>query len=270
MLPQDAQILESRAVALSWGEGRSFSVEVYGQAAQGAGEKAPVQAVELHTLFAIERGDARWGVDLYASAPTFHELSALVAVLQHMLDTSVLAGVSQAPSPAAPDRPEGWPVYRDETYGFALSYPPGWTVQEVPVDGPGTPDDWPIVETLLVLPAEWAAQLERKGPPDPTRPPVVAPLHVEVCVGPLAQYRRAYAEPGQSEAIEINGLSVSVERDVMSDQITLERYVFTHPQDGELRVVLSDMLTGFQERVQGNEAVAERIPLILETFEFAD
>jgi hypothetical protein len=270
MLPQSAQILESREVTLSWGEGRSFTVEVYGPAAQGAGEKAPVQAFELHTLFEIERDDARRGVDLYASAPTFDELNVLVAVLQHMLDTSVLTEEMQAPPAVASDRPEGWPVYQDETYDFSFSYPPDWSVQEVLVDGPGTPDDWPIVQTLLVLPSEWAAQLEHKGPPDPTRPPVVAPLHVEVCLGPQAQYQRAYAEPDQRETLEINGFAVNVERDVLSEQITLKRYVFTHPQDSELRVVLSDMLTGFKERVQGNEAVAEWMPLIVGTFEFVD
>jgi hypothetical protein len=37
-----------------------------------------------------------------------------------------------------------------------------------------------------------------------------------------------------------------------------------------LRVVLSDMLTGFGQREQGNETVAEVIPQILATFEFAE
>jgi hypothetical protein len=66
----------------------------------------------------------------------------------------------------------------------------------------------------------------------------------------------------------VNGIAVRVEREVLSDQITQIRYVFPSPADGELRVVLSDMLTGFSERVEGNEAVAELIPLIVATFEF--
>jgi hypothetical protein len=244
---------------------------------------ATIQRGEWHVAVALGQGDAPAQLD----ATSMYEVRAwrkgqpqksVVLAFdlagpptpQQMLDTSLLAEEIRTPSPVSPDRPEGWQVYQDETYDFALSYPPDWTIQEVLVDGPGTPDDWPIVKTLLVLPAEWAAQLEQKGPPDPTRPPVVAPLHIEVCVGPQAQYQRAYAEPDRRETLEINGFAVNVERDVLSDQITLERYVFTHPQDSELRVVLSDMLTGFKERVQGNEAVAEWMPLIVGTFEFVD
>jgi hypothetical protein len=270
MLPESAQLLESREVMLNWGSGRSFTFEVYGPAAQGSGEKAPVQAVERHTLFMLERNGVRRAIDLYASAPTLDELNVLAPVLQHMLDSSLLAEGSGAPPSTAPVRPEDWKTFEDETYSFAFGYPPDWTVQEVLADGPGTPEDWPIARILLVLPAEWAEQLAHQGPPDPTRPPVVAPLHVEVCVGPLEQYRRAYVEPDQRKEIEINGLVVSVERDVLSDQITLERYVFTPPQDSELRVVWSDMLTGFEERVRSKQALAEMLPIILATFRFVE
>jgi hypothetical protein len=123
---------------------------------------------------------------------------------------------------------------------------------------------------MQILPSEWAEELDRPGPPDPSRPSVAAPLNLEVCVGPLEQYHRAYPEPAQGETIAVNGIAVSVERNVLSDRITQIRYVFPSPRNGELRVVLNDMLTGFSERVEGNEAVAEVIPLIVATFEFTE
>jgi hypothetical protein len=270
MLPKGAQILDSEEVTLGWGNGRRFLLEVYAEDAQATGGKAPVQAVELHTLVVVELDGARRAFDLYASAPTASELDALKPVLRHMLDTSALAEAGQSTTPANHVQPEGWQIYEDDTYGFAFSYPPDWTVRELLVDGPGMPGDWPIAQTVQVLPNEWAEQLDRGGPPDPTRPSVVAPLHVEVCVGSPEQYRRVYPAPDQSEEMTVNGIAVSVERNVLSDQITQIRYVFLSPLDGELRVVLNDMLTGFSERVQENEAVAEAIPLIVATFGFTE
>jgi hypothetical protein len=274
LLPKHAQILDSKEVTLSWGSGRSFLLEVYEEAVQGADQKAPVQAIELHTLvFAdradVDRGDARRAFDLYATAPTSDDLDALRPVLQHMLDTSVLEA-SQAPTSLVLASQENWPVFRDDRYGFAFSHPANWTVRELQTEGLGMPDDWPVAETMQILPSEWAEELDRRGPPDPSRPSVAAPLNLEVCIGPLAQYHRAYPEPAQSETITVNGIAVSVERNVLSDRITQIRYVFPSPRDGELRIVLNDMLTGFADRVAENEAVVQAIPLIVATFEFTE
>lgn len=143
MLPSHSQTLISEEVTLGWGNGRNFLLEVYEEAAQGADEKAPVQAVELHTLIIVDRGDARRGFDLYASAPTVGDLDVLRPVLQHMLDTSTLAEAGQAPVPPVSAQPEGWQLFQDEAYGFAFSYPPDWTFRELLIDGPGMPEDWP-------------------------------------------------------------------------------------------------------------------------------
>jgi hypothetical protein len=187
-----------------------------------------------------------------------------------MIETSVLAETSETPTDPVADARQGWQVYADDTYGFQFSYPPDWTVQELVVDGPGMPDDWPVVRTVQAYPTAWADEISRSGPPDPTRPPVVAPLNIEVCVGPLEQYQRAYPAPDQSEIVTINGVEVQVERDVSSEKITQIWYAFQSPTDGELRIVVSDMLTGFASRVARNEDVAEVIPLLVATLEFVE
>jgi hypothetical protein len=91
LLPGPSQTLDSEAVTLNWGSGRHFLIEVYGEAARGADENAPVEAIELHVLVVVHQEHARRGFDLYASAPTVEDLDALNPVLQHMLDTSILA-----------------------------------------------------------------------------------------------------------------------------------------------------------------------------------
>jgi hypothetical protein len=89
LLPQPAQVIESGPVQLAWGSGRWFVVEVYGEAVQGQG-RAPVEAVEIHTLIVVERNGARRAYDVYASAPTREQLLILEPVLDHALESVVL------------------------------------------------------------------------------------------------------------------------------------------------------------------------------------
>ena len=86
-------------------------------------------------------------------------------------------------------------------------------------------------------------------------------------MGPDAAFRRAYPEPTRREQTEVNGLQVTVEYEIF-DPMWVTRYVFRDPQDPEVRVVLIDYLGGFPDRVEGNEALVERLPAIVATFEF--
>lgn len=88
LLPQPAQVLASEPVELSWGSGRRVTLELYGPAAEGGDEQAPVASVETHILITAEIGGTRYGYDLYAAAPTAEGLEQLAPLLQHMVDTS--------------------------------------------------------------------------------------------------------------------------------------------------------------------------------------
>jgi len=83
LLPTGAQILSSEPAAVSWGQARRVTVEVYGPAAEGEGQ-APVAAVETHVLVVTTEGGLRRGYDFYASAPTAADLEALQPVLDAM------------------------------------------------------------------------------------------------------------------------------------------------------------------------------------------
>jgi hypothetical protein len=274
MLPSPSQTLFSEEVNLSWGQGRRFLLEVYSADAQGNDAKAAAESIQMHVLVVVPGQDMHRAFDLYVRGARLEDMGALEPLLQRALDTSQLSGVGeemvqQPPISSGTQHPDtGRQIVSDETYGFRLWVPQDWTWKELPVEGPGMPDDWPVTRIVHLFPQAWEADLNRSGPPDPNAKPVVAPVQVEVCVGPDDQFRRVYPEPTNSEQLEVNGLPVIVEREVF-DPMWLARYVFQDPQNPEVRVVLIDYLRGFPDRVTGNEALVERVPEIVATFEFA-
>ena len=270
LLPVPSQTLYSEEVTLGWGSGRRFLLEVYGPATQGSDEKAPIQSVELHVLVVVTGEGGRRAFDLYVKGNRLEAMGTLDPVLQHALEMSMLFGVSpQVPASeglalAGQDPATGWSILQDETYGYQIALPDDWAWKELPAQGPGMPADWPLMRIVHLYPQAWEAQLNRSGPPDPNAKMVIAPLQVEVVVGPAEQFRRVYPEPAQRETVEINGLAVAVEKETFGE-MTLTRYVFVSPVDPEVWVVVSDQMTGFPDRVEGNEAIAALVPQIVQT-----
>jgi len=267
LLPKPAQILESTPIDLGWAEGRHFTLEVYGTGT-GEGDKAPVESVETHVLFAVDQDGARLGLDFYASAPDGKALENLEPALQHMLSTAVLVEDLQSIAPASDVNTDDWQVFEDETYGFQLRIPQDWTYKEMQTEGPGVPEDWPLTRSVAFFPQAWAERFEHSGPPDPNAPPAFPALSMEVYVGSMEQFRRANMEPTTSEELEINGTEVVREVEVIDDDHQLVRTVFQHPGEADVRVVLLDVLTGFEDRLEENREVAVLIPHVVATFRF--
>jgi hypothetical protein len=180
--------------------------------------------------------------------------------------------VEVAPAPQLPAStdgnaiPAGWQNLRDEQYGFEIWYPADWSAVEIPLRNPEL--DAPMVRLVQILPAEWAAKLSLGGPPDPNNN-VVAPISLEVSVGSLEEYRRLYYEMPLIQEIEINRWAVTFEQDEPGDY-RVSRYVFQHPTNGDLRVTLQDLISGFSERAAGNEEIVESLNQIIATFSFTD
>ena len=78
MLPASAVVLSSQPVTAEWGDGRSFTVAVYGTGNQ-------IQSVEAHMLFVLERNGGRCALDLYAVAPDEAQLAAQQVILERMI-----------------------------------------------------------------------------------------------------------------------------------------------------------------------------------------
>ncbi len=100
---------------------------------------------------------------------------------------------------------DSWQTYEDCDYGFRLLHPPAWSYKQMAMSGPGMPDDWPVISAVVFYPDSMAEALNHEGPPDPNAPNVVPPFSIEVYVGPQAEFRRAYPEPGATETIDVNG-----------------------------------------------------------------
>ena len=180
-----------------------------------------------------------------------------------------VATAEPMPTPAVADSAgtEGWQVFRDDNYGFQLSYPQDWTFVEIELRNPEL--DKPLVRLVHLLPQAWADQLKTGGPPDPNSPPVIAPLAVEVSIGTMDEYRRAYVEPTHSETVQLGDYTATLE-EYASGEIREIRYILQDPENSDLRVTVRDQLSGFPARVEGNEDVISVANLILTTFEFTE
>lgn len=263
LLPDHAQIVASEPLALGWGDGRSFTLEVYGTAAPG-GEQAPVEALEIHALVTLSVDGERRGFDFYVSAPTAEQLAEIGPILTHALETAVF----DRPDVSGEDRTAGWPVLSDETYGFQLAHPEDWTHKDLVAQGGGMPGDWPVQRVVIFFPQDWADRFERSGPPEPDAPPAIPALSLEVCVGSETQFRRAYVEPSYSETLTINGVEVVREESGSGEYVTV-LYVFQNPANPDVRVLFVDNFSKFANRAAENPEVVELIPVIVGTFAFA-
>lgn len=275
MLPSPAQILSSEPVTLPWGEGRRFKVACYGSSATDEGEgQMEVEAVHVHVLFTHSGKNGRLGLDFYAVAESDEELARIEPVLQHLLDSAALAEPTQATiEPAlsmAPEDIADWQPVASEAHGVQFSIPQDWAIKELPQEGPGMPDDWPIEWSAIVFPQAWSERFEQGGPPDPEAPPSFPALLVEVCVGPEAQLQRVHLPGDEVTPIAVNGVAGTQEETALNDQIRQTVYVFRHPADPNVHVIVSDAINGFAERVVGNEAIAARVPQIVATLTFAE
>jgi hypothetical protein len=271
LLPDPAQTVDSQAVDLGWADGRSFTLEVYGPGVEGGDTKAPVESVQKHVLIVLQRDNGRLGLDFYAGAPEAEALKGLEPALQHVLDTATLAGVGQSPMPAVDEAQiADWQLFEDADRGFHLKIPRDWTHKELQTQGPGVPDDWPVVRSVVFFPQAWAERFEQSGPPDPEAPPTIAIVSLEICVGPPDQFRRVYPEPTAEQELHINGVSVVREAEVVSEQAGLVRYVFQRPQDEDVRIVLSDALNGFADRAEAYPELAALVQQVVSTFEFVE
>jgi hypothetical protein len=162
-----------------------------------------------------------------------------------------------------------WQGFADEDYGFWLRIPQDWTFKEMATEGPGVPEDWPLQRSVVFFPQDWAERFEETGgPPDPGALPAVPAISLEVYVGPLDQFRRAHPEPTARKALDVNGVEAIREVEVVSDEVQLVRYVFQHPDDGAVRVVLNDNFVGFAERRAEEPEITDLIPLVVGTFTF--
>jgi len=243
--------------------------------AQDVSESIAVQAVEVgaaraevwltassagHSLkVELVHGEQGWLID--AIVCQVGEMAARAPVTPVLMTTSEAATdsatgvVGDAATGAA--IPAGWQIYENGDYGFRLAYPADWTYTEA-VNTPDQPPMGPpnLKASVMFMPQEWADRLARGGPSDPNGP-VLSPLAVEVTEGTWEEYRNIYFEPSESEELWLNGRVVVREVERITDELASVRYWCECPQRPEMRITIVDYISGFPQRLAGNEAVVE-------------
>lgn len=85
IMPGPAAISKSEPVTFAWGEGRSYTLEVFAPTSPSPeDERAPVESVERHVV-TVEVDEQLYVVDFFAASRTADHLAALEPVLQTML-----------------------------------------------------------------------------------------------------------------------------------------------------------------------------------------
>jgi hypothetical protein len=96
---------------------------------------------------------------------------------------------------------------------------------------------------------------------------VAPPLNVEVTQGTEEEFGWVYAPPTSTESLEIGDQAVVKAVEDLGE-VRVNRCIFQSPADGSVRVVVTDFISGFPERAEGNEDVVELVQQVLSTFEF--
>jgi hypothetical protein len=171
-------------------------------------------------------------------------------------------GPEDAASPAAPAQGAprevvaDWPVYVDDAYHFMVQVPEGWIYEEVPIHAPNKPPAGNMERLVLFEPDGWdedfiAFQFEVYAMDDET-------------------FARELPPATDTEEIVRDDGLVYTKLTHEFGEFRMIQYLFRSPTNPEVRVIFSDYLTGWPDRLAGNEAVAASFAPLLDSFGFTE
>ncbi len=150
----------------------------------------------------------------------------------------------------------GWPVLIDETYNFIVQYPEGWTYTDIDLDDPNQPPAGKMARLVHLQPEDWEE-------------PFIA-LQMEVYDMDDAAFGAEFI-PGtaEEEIVRDDGTAYTkVTHDF--GQFQMYQYLFRSPTNPNIRVIFTDYVTGWPDRLSGNEDVAAQFEPILQSFGFTE
>lgn len=155
-------------------------------------------------------------------------------------------------------------IFGSVGYGFSFAHPADWVLQEMVHQGPGMPDDWPVVAGWQMMPDEIAEQLAAQGgPPDPNAPPLVAPLQIELLRGDMAALDRAFG-PLDGQEQQLAGREVTV----LWREPGYRHILIAHPNQADTWLIISDWVTEFPGREISGQQVAPALDQLLSSLAF--
>ncbi|MGC9350250.1 MAG: hypothetical protein ACP5JG_19065 [Anaerolineae bacterium] len=167
-------------------------------------------------------------------------------------ETAPQTGSDGAPREGVP----GWPVFVDETYHFMVQYPEGWSYEDVDLDDPNKPPAGNMERLVFFAPENWeepfiAWQLEVYDMDDETFAMEFPPASSD------------------EEVVRDDGLTY---KKLIHDfgQATMYQYLFTDPSNPNVRVIFTDYVSGWSDRLEGNEEVVAQFAPMLQSFGFTE
>lgn len=163
-----------------------------------------------------------------------------------------VSGSERGPREVVP----GWPVFVEETYHFIVQYPEGWTIEDVDLDDPDKPPVGSMARLVHFAPADWnedfiAFQMEVYDLDDEAFAMVLPPATSE------------------EKVIRDDGL-VYTKLAREFGEFRMLQYLFRSATNPDVRVVFTDYLTGWPERLEGNEDIAAVYEPMLASFGFTE
>ncbi len=236
---------------------------------EGGGYDPFLMAQDIPRAFDVEPGSTEDTaiVHLYFGTETIHDLLVSTEVVGQCRVITGIEEMEEMDASRNDNQVEGQAseTFTAEDMGFALEYPSGWVVSPLALNGPGMPDDWPVVAAWQIMPPEVAEALSTTSPPDPTAPPIIAPFQVEVVQGDEAALQRVYPVVS-GESVDINGVSATYS---LLDP-GYEQYIIPHPARADQWVVLTDWVTMFPGREEMAASAMEARQMIFDTLMFSE
>jgi hypothetical protein len=160
----------------------------------------------------------------------------------------------QEPTDGPGEAVPGWPVYVDDVYGYTVQYPEGWTYEEVDLDAPDKPPAGNMARLIFFAPAGWDEDF--------------IALQMEVYDMDEVTFRLELP-PATSEEVITRDDGLTYTKLVHDyGQVTMYQYLFRSSSDPDVRVIFTDYVSGWPDRLEGNEAVAEVFTPVLASFGF--
>ena len=151
---------------------------------------------------------------------------------------------------------QGWLVYRNAVHGFQIEYPEDWTFEELEAQ-PDQPPIGPPNVRLLVLfqPQQWTLS---------------TPFTLEITEGTWEAYRASQAPPQTSTPIQLGSYPALCEEEQVNESIVIVRYLLEDPRKSQRRFTFLDYVSGFPQRIQGNEESVATFREMLSTLALVD
>ncbi|MFO7679613.1 MAG: hypothetical protein R6X34_06135, partial [Chloroflexota bacterium] len=240
--------------------------------ASGPGYDPILQAQAFPLDFTVESGEEEGTVIVDMAFANPHRLEVQ---MQQVGGQWLVSGVTrleelgETVSAADPPDTSEWQTVTDLEHGFSFQIPPDWVALEQNLQGQGMPDDWPVLQHYLLMPAELAqAMAARSGPPAGDEMPLIPPITISYLQGDQAAFDRAFVPAAYTDTLQMNGREILVQR--QGGEYPLPRYVFQDKQDPQRLLVVEDLVNEFPGREEQAAAIFDILDGILMTISFTE